>query len=266
LSTEHGADRDIGRPTPDGISAVMITRDAAETFAESLTSLEAFPEVLVFDNGSTDDTAAIARRFGNVRFEQGEFIGFGPTRNRAASLARYDWIFMLDSDEIASQTLVASVSGARRDDPARVYIVERHNYLMGRRVLHSGWGRDRLPRVYHRGHHRYSDAVVHENIILGATSRPQRLEGELKHLAVRELGQFLVKVNRYSELRSQTARHVHTPAVVLLLAGWAFFRTYVLRLGFLDGWRGLVIAWSNANGVFFKYMKPYANRRAAERQ
>jgi len=83
---------------------------------------------------------------------------------------------------------------------------------------------------------------------------------------VRELGQFLVKVNRYSELRSQAARRVHSPAVVLFLAAWAFFRTYVLRLGFLDGWRGLVIAWSNANGVFFKYMKPYANRRAAGRQ
>jgi hypothetical protein len=173
---------------------------------------------------------------------------------------------MLDSDEIASETLIASLSHARRDDPARVYIVERHNYLMGRRVRHGDWGRDWLPRFYHRGHHRYSDAVVHENIVLGAASRPERLEGELKHLAVRELGEFLVKVNRYSELRSQTARPVHSPAVVVFRAGWAFFRTYVLRLGFLDGWRGLVIAWSNANGVFFKYMKPYAKRRAAERQ
>jgi glycosyltransferase involved in cell wall biosynthesis len=265
LATEHGADRGVPR-LADEISAVIITRDAAATLALCLTSLEAFPEVLVFDNGSTDDTAAIARGFGNVRLERGEFSGFGPTRNKAASLARHDWIFMLDSDEIASETLIASLAHARRDDPARVYLVERHNYLMGRRVRHGDWGRDWLPRFYHRGHHRYSDAVVHEKIVLGAASRPERLEGELKHLAVRELGEFLVKVDRYSELRSQTAGRVHSPAVVLFRAGWAFFRTYVLRLGFLDGWRGLVIAWSNANGVFFKYMKPYANRRAAERR
>lgn len=244
----------------------MITRDAAATLADCLAGLAAFPEVVVFDNGSTDDTPAIARRFGNVRLERGEFTGFGPTKNHAASLARHDWIFMLDSDEIASDALVASLSRASLDDPARVYFIERHNYFMGKRVRHAGWGSDWLPRVYHRGRHRYSDALVHENIVLGAASRPERLEGALSHLAVRELGQFLVKVNRYSELRSRTARRVHSPALIFFRAGWAFFRTYVLRLGFLDGWRGLVIAWSNANGVFFKYMKPYAERRAAERR
>ena len=109
MATEHGADRGVPR-LADEISAVIITRDAAATLALSLTSLEAFPEVLVFDNGSTDDTAAIARRFANVRLERGEFTGFGPTRNEAASLATYDWIFMVDSDEIANETLIASLA------------------------------------------------------------------------------------------------------------------------------------------------------------
>ena len=249
-----------------GISAVMITRDAGATLAECLASLEAFPEVLVFDNGSTDDTAEIASRFANVRLERGEFTGFGPTRNKAAELASHDWIFAVDSDEIASAVLLTSLALAERDDPARIYRIERHNYFMGKRVRHGGWGRDWLARLYHRGHHRFSDAAVHESVVLDSRSRPERLEGELLHLAVRELGQFLVKVDRYSELRSQAARRVHHPVGIFFRAAWAFFRTYVLRLGVLDGWRGLVIAWSNANGVFFKYMKPYAARRAERGQ
>lgn len=241
----------------------MITRDAAATLAESLGSLVAFTEVLVFDNGSTDDTADIARRFDNVRLVQGEFTGFGPTKNRAAGLASNDWVFVLDSDEIAGETLIDSLRRADLDDPARVYFVERHNFFMGERVRHGGWGDDWLPRLYHRGRHRHSDALVHEKVVLDSDSREARLTGALRHLAVRELGQFLSKVNRYSELRSRERRRLHGPLAIFLRAGWAFFRTYVLRLGFLDGWRGLVIAWSNANGVFFKYMKPYAERMTA---
>jgi hypothetical protein len=87
-----------------------------------------------------------------------------------------------------------------------------------------------------------------------------RLPGPLRHAAVRDIGDLLVKVNRYSELRRRT-RPVAMPApLILLRAIWAFLRTLLLQGGFLDGWRGLVIAWSNANGVFFKYMKPYADR------
>jgi glycosyltransferase involved in cell wall biosynthesis len=245
------------------ISAIMITRDAAATLAESLDSLAAFAEVVVFDNGSTDDTVEIAQRYRNVRVAQGEFTGFGPTKNQAAALAANDWVFVLDSDEIVSAALAESLGTVRLDDPACLYFVERHNYFMGRRVRHSGWGRDWLPRLYHRARHKHDDALVHEKVLPGPGSRRERLAGPLRHLAVRELGQFLRKVDRYSDLRSREDRRVHGPFVTFLRAGWAFFRTYVLRLGFLDGWRGLVIAWSNANGVFFKYMKPYAERMKA---
>ncbi|HUO82602.1 MAG TPA: glycosyltransferase family 2 protein [Gammaproteobacteria bacterium] len=241
----------------------MITRDAAPTLAESLDSLAAFAEIVVFDNGSGDDTVEIARRYRNVRVSHGEFKGFGPTKNEAVALAANDWVFVLDSDEIASEALIDSLRSADLGDPACVYFVERHNYFMGRRVRHSGWGRDWLPRLYHRARHRYSDAQVHEKVATGPGSRPRRLAGPLRHLAVRELGQFLSKVDCYSALRGREDRRVQGPPATFLRAGWAFFRSYVLLLGFLDGWRGLVIAWSNANGVFFKYMRPYAERMKA---
>jgi glycosyltransferase involved in cell wall biosynthesis len=84
---------------PLPISAVMLARDASETLARSLDSLADCAEVLVYDNGSTDGTQDLARRYANVRVIEGHFDGFGPTRNRAAALARHDWILNIDSDE-----------------------------------------------------------------------------------------------------------------------------------------------------------------------
>lgn len=134
--------------------------------------------------------------------------------------------------------------------------------MLGRLVRHSGWGRDWLPRIYHRSRARFSDAPVHERLVPGPGVEVRRLRGDLHHEAVREIGDLLEKVNRYSELRRREGTRTYLPALIVLRALWAFLRTWLLQGGVLDGWRGLVIAWSNANGVFFKYMKRYADGAA----
>lgn len=253
---------ETGRDASWPVSAVVIVRDAEATLADCLASLAFCAEVVVYDNGSRDSTPAIAGQFANVRLYSGEFTGFGPTKNRAAALARYDWILSIDADEAVSAELAESLTAADLTDAAVVYSVWRHNYLLGRRVRYSGWGRDWLPRVYHRARARLTEAAVHENLVFDPGVRVLRLAGPLRHAAVRDIGDLLVKVNRYSELRRRTRPVVMPAPLILLRASWAFLRTLVLQGGFLDGWRGLVIAWSNANGVFFKYMKPYADHAA----
>jgi hypothetical protein len=103
--------------------------------------------------------------------------------------------------------------------------------------------------------------MVHERIVPNRKSRECRLEGTLIHYAVTDIGQFLVKINRYSEIRKETWDKTYPVFVIVVRSFWAFFRTYILRLGFLDGWRGLVISVSEANGVFYKYMKLYAKQK-----
>lgn len=246
----------------DSIAAVLITREAGDTLRACLKSLESFPEVVVYDNGSDDDTAGVAAEFSNVTVHQGPFIGFGPTRNAAAALAIRDWILWIDADETVSAELLGSLSNATLDETNAAYAVCRENYFMGRRVRFSGWGNDWLVRLYYRQTAAINDAMVHEKVDIGAGVDVRRLIGPLRHEAVTELGQFLRKVDRYSEIRKDNAKRVYHPAVIFLKSLWGFLRTYFFQLGFLDGWRGLVIAWSNANGVFFKYMKPWAARRA----
>jgi len=245
------------------ISGVVIVRDAESTIASCLRSMERFAEVVVYDNGSADRTPEIARSFANVSLHTGMFSGFGPTKNRAAALARHPWILSIDSDESLSPELVRSIASIDRDDASAVYSVWRQNFMMGRLVRHSGWGKDWLPRLYHRDKARLSDAAVHENLTWDPDCNVRRLEGPLYHAAVQDLGDMLVKVNRYAEIRRRTRPRVMPPAAILFRSWWAFWRTWIFRGGWLDGWRGLAIAWSNANGVFYKYMKSYADAARA---
>lgn len=240
---------------------VIITRDAEATLATTLDSLVRFPEVVIYDNGSRDGTVALARRYANVTVHTGEFFGFGPTRNRAAALATRDWIFAVDADERADATLIDAIDALGCDDPRQVCSVLRRNYCLGQYIRFGDWGNDRLIRLYHRTEHAFSNDAVHEKLRRAPNARVVRLPGALHHAAVTDLRQLLEKINSYTDIRKNTSDRYYPPAVVLLKMQWAFFRSYVLRLGALDGWRGLVIAVSIATGVFFKYMKIYARRR-----
>jgi glycosyltransferase involved in cell wall biosynthesis len=242
------------------ISAVIISKDAEATIVSTLQSLRRFAEVVVYDNGSQDRTIELARGFRNVSLHQGDFFGFGPTKNHAASLAKHDWILSIDSDECVRPELLQSIANADLSDSSVGYRVLRINYLRGRRVRFSGWSDDWLLRLYSRKGTLLSDAVVHEIVQPPEGGRVVDLDGELSHETVRELSEFIVKIDRYSELRRAHPKRILSPPLICLRSLWTFIRVYVLQLGLLDGWRGLVIAVSDANGVFFKYMKPYVDK------
>lgn len=244
----------------DQISVVIITKDAASTLDKTLASVSRFDEVVVYDNGSSDDTPDIARAYPNVSFHQGKFLGFGPTKNHAVSLARNDWVFSLDADEEASDELTDFLRNWQPASSSCVGIVRRDNYLMGKHVNKGGWGRDWLVRIFNRTKHRFNDNAVHESVPVTANSVPDKLPHPIRHDAVQHLGQFLQKIDSYSEIRRQTSTKTFSPPVIVARSFFAFFRSYILQGGILAGWRGLVIAWNASNGVFFKYMKIYADR------
>jgi len=229
----------------------------------TLESLSGLDEVIVYENGSTDRTPEIAQAFDNVVLRSGAFQGFGPTKNLAARLARNDWILSIDSDEVARPELLEGIAALELADPETVYEIRRENYFLGEKVEHSDWGNDWLLRLYNRNTNGYNDEIVHENIVPAPGTAIIRLNGSIEHQAVTDMTQFLVKINRYSELRARSGAKAYGPVVTLLKTFWAFFRTYVLYLGFLDGWRGVVIAYSNATGVFYRCMMCYTRDNVA---
>jgi glycosyltransferase involved in cell wall biosynthesis len=242
-------------------SAVIIVKNGAATIKNTLGSLKEFPEVVVYDSGSTDNTLEIAKSYPNVKVVEGEFIGFGETKQKAVSVASNDWILSLDADECASVELIKYLKALSNIPPEEmVFKVIRHNFFMGKHIDKAGWGNDWLIRIFNRRVHNFNNAKVHEKVELNNRSIVKKLTYAIEHDAVQEVGQFLEKANRYSEIRRQSSMSTYPLIIILLKAFWRFFRSYMLQGGFLAGWRGLVISWSNANGVFFKYIKIYADK------
>jgi len=241
----------------DNISVVIITKNASETLGATLDSIQAFSDVVIYDNGSDDNTIGIISAYPNVTLHQGEFLGFGPTKQKAVSLAKWNWVLSIDADECVSEELVSELGQWKPDDLSVVGVILRDNYFLGSKVNYSGWGNDCLVRLFNRQVHNFNDAMVHENIDLNGKSKKHKVKGVISHAAVIDVGQFLTKVNRYSEIRAKTIKKKLHPSVIVIKSLFAFFRTYILRGGILDGTPGLVISFSNANGVFWKHIKRY---------
>ena len=244
----------------DDIAATIITKNAEQTLGKTLESLRELPEVVVYDNGSTDGTVALAQRFENVTVHEGPFFGFGKTFNHAMDLATRDWVLVIDADEVVTPDLMASMARADLADPDCGYVVHRHNFFLGQYVRWGGLGNDFLIRLCHRKVFRHSEEDVHPRIYGREGSRTERITGALNHDSVRDLTEYVARVNSYTELRRRSATGTKPVPVILLRALAAFVRSYFLQLGFLAGWRGVIISFVWVEQTFWKYMKPYADR------
>jgi glycosyltransferase involved in cell wall biosynthesis len=244
----------------DAIYPVIVARDAAATIEVTLESFREFPEVIVYVCDSRDRTREICAAYPNVQLVDGEFLGGGRTRNHAASLAQGDWILAIDADEYLSDGLLASLRQLRLDRLDDTYAVQRHNLFMGRDMRWGGWGNEWPVRLYNRHRYQFSDAAMDAKLILANETRINPLKGALWHEAVTSLDILIHDISRRTELRRHTPRRSQSPALIVLRAVWAFWNSYLLKLGLLEGWRGLVIAAAAGVETFFQLMHRYAER------
>ncbi len=240
------------------ISAVMIVKNGAKTLEKALDSLSEFDDVLVLDNGSTDGSQEIARRFPNVRLHEGQFEGFGPTKNKAAGLAKHDWVLIIDSDE-AVEAPLAQAMHARLLDPGTIYVLNFKAFYKNYQVKHCGWNNQKIRRLYNRTRTQFTPNHVHENLIDTGMRLEELKGGSMLHYSYQSLSDFIVKVDRYSTLfaESNKGKKQASPLKAIVNGVYSFFRTYVIKRGFLDGYVGLVIAFSHMATNFYKYMKLY---------
>ncbi|MGG4605340.1 glycosyltransferase family 2 protein [Paenalcaligenes sp. Me131] len=244
------------------ITPVIIVKNGAAHVHRTISALKPFRQVVVYDNGSTDDTISLLGEYPNVKVVQGSFMGFGPTKNAAASHAETDWVLSLDIDEQVNQTLLDALADWPLEEESKVGEVLRNNYFCGKHIRTNGWGKDWLCRLYNRRQHCFTDSQVHEKVKLDGRSQVVRLKGGLEHEAVTDVGQLLVKTQYYSELYANSERaRLYAFPVVVFKAAFRFFRSYFLQLGILSGSRGMMIAVGEATGVFFRYSKVYQRKK-----
>jgi len=244
------------------LSVIVITRNEATRIRRCLESVAFADEIIVVDSGSTDDTVSIARAMGAQVTQTQDWPGFGPQKNRALALASGDWFFSIDADEHVTPALRASIEAALREARFDAYSVSRKSSYCGQYMMHSGWYPDRVVRLARRGTARFSDRLVHEKLeVRGAVGA---LEGELLHESYADLQAVLDKVNRYSSAGAQSlaGRGVRGSLGKALGHGlWAFLRTYLFKCGFLDGRLGLVLAVSNAEETYYRYLKLWLSQQ-----
>ncbi len=251
----------------ESISVTMITKDASCYLAESLTALQQFGEIIVLDNGSTDDTMDIARTFSNVQVYESPFIGFGPLKNLVASYARNDWILSVDSDEVFTEELVDEILSLSLNK-SKVYAIIRDNYYNGKLMRCCGWENDRVDRLYHREEVRFNDKQVHESLIFPDDVTRVTLLYRFKHYTYCSSEELIAKMQYYSTLwaRDFAGKKSASPTKAVLRSLFAFVKFYFFKKGFLNGYEGLLISVTNANNVFYKYIKLYEANRARKEE
>ncbi len=238
----------------DYISVVILAKNSDKTIKECLENLKNFNEVILYLNNSTDTTEEIAKNFSNVKIVKGNFIGFGPTKNEAASYASCDWILSLDSDEILNKELIDDIGEQDFTNINSIFVLKIRNYFLGYKTIIT----DLRMRLYNKNSTKFNDSLVHEKIIVDKRHKKVVIKSSLKHLNITDINQTLTKMVRYTDLGAKDKKTCFF-IVVIAKSFFAFIQSYFLRFYFLDGWVGFTISITNANRRFYKYLKQFLN-------
>lgn len=243
----------MGSPPMPELSVAVITLNEEERIRACLESVVWADELVVVDSGSSDKTVEIAREFTDrVLFHAWE--GYGAQKNFALAQCRGRWVLSLDADEQVSDGLREEIQDVLAEDASVAgFFIPRQNFFQGRWIRHGGFYPDYQLRLIRRGRGAFTATAVHESArVDGPTAW---LRAPLMHQSYRGIEDFVARANRYARLaaRELAAEGRGGSGVDLLLRpAWRFLRMYVLQLGFLDGWRGLVLATLYAQYVFVR--------------
>ncbi len=237
------------------LTALIPTFNEEANLPDCLESVKWADEIFVVDSFSTDRTVEIAREYG-ARVEQHEYLNNAAQKNWAIPQCTHEWIVIVEADERMTPELEQEIFALFKQPMKHdAYFVYRRNFVFGREVRHGGWNRDKAVRLIHRNC-RYGERQLAAEVVL---ERPAGwLRGRMPHYPYREFDQFYTKFQRYTswgaiELNKQGVRSNWVKIGLHPLYG--FFKQYILRRGFLDGYIGLILAGQTASYTFTKYAK-----------
>ena len=238
------------------LSACLITSNEEHNLPRVLRSLEGIAdEIVVVDCGSQDRTQEVARTCG-AKVVMRRWTSFAEQKNFATAAASNECILSLDADEELTPELRQSLLAWKQTDPEfPVYELARRAWYLGAWIKHSGWYPDYQKRLFRRGSANFS-GIVHES--LRFEGRVGRLRGDLLHYTMNSFAEHEDKVEHYTTLAARQmyeAGKRNWRAAMWLATPWTCFVTFVLRGGFLDGYRGWLISRMAARSVWLKFKK-----------
>ncbi|MDE3056895.1 MAG: glycosyltransferase family 2 protein [Bacteroidota bacterium] len=238
------------------LSVIVIAKNEEKNIGDCLQSVLWCDDIVVVDAESSDATVALVKKFTSKIFVK-PWNGFAEAKTFAVSQAKHDWILWLDADERVQPELAAEIQNMIASNPSyAAFAVARRAYFLGKWIRHSGWYPGRVPRLFNKYRATFSSVPVHEGLEIDGTVG--RLRHDLLHFTDPNLFHYFEKFNRYTSLAAGEAfqegkkfRRVD----FIVRPPWLFFKMYILRLGFLDGTHGLLLAILSSAYVFTKYAK-----------
>jgi glycosyltransferase involved in cell wall biosynthesis len=249
------------------LSAVIVTLNEADRIVACIERLKFCDEILVVDAHSTDGTRELAAAAG-ARVIERDWPGYRSQKDFAVQAAAHDWVLCVDADERVSPQLRAEIEDLRaRGFPKHAgWEMPFALHYFGKFLRHGTKYPDRHLRLLDRRRGGWRGREIHEHIEVDGSVG--RLRGDIEHFAYRDLAHQRIKLEKYAELMAQELHARGKRAgifKVLFRPWWRFFSGYVLRAGFLDGWRGLFLALLEANYVRLKYIRLFLLRRGLEK-
>jgi glycosyltransferase involved in cell wall biosynthesis len=237
------------------LSVIVPCFNEETVIAECLASVRFADEIVVVDSFSTDRTVEIAQRHANVVLQHA-FWSHGAQNNWAIPQAKHDWVLIVDADERVTPALAEEIRGLLKGPAHDGYWLRRKNFFLNQEIRHGMWGQDSVLRFFRRDKGRYQEKRVHSQVELAG--RAGRCREALLHHSYRSLDDYLRKIHRFSQggaLHLQEHGKRSHAGSMLVHALARFFKSYVLKRGFLDGTAGLIIAFMEADHAFLKYAK-----------
>jgi glycosyltransferase involved in cell wall biosynthesis len=247
------------------ISSVIIAKNEEKNIFRCIQGqLECIDEIIVLiDNLTTDKTPEIVKSFPTVKCKLIEWQGYSKTKRYGASLALNNWIFWIDADEAVTEELSEELKKFKNSKPEfYAYSVRRKAFFLGKWIKHSGWFPARVIRLFDKNFVDFSEDEVHEHIVMkgkpGTQLIPGELKGILEHYTDPDINHYFLKFNNYTTLAAEDlakkGKKFRT-ADLLIRPPWLFIKMYIIKLGFLDGIEGLILAIFSSAYVFIKYCK-----------
>lgn len=240
------------------LSAVIITYNEERYIEECIKSLvNVADEIVVVDSFSTDNTKAICLKY-NVVFIEQKFLGYIEQKNFALTKASYDYIVSLDGDESLSNELQKSIIELKNNWKFDGYYCNRYNNFCGQWIKHSDWYPNKKLRVFDKRKAVWKGINPHDSIVIKESGKVGQLKGDILHLTYQTYSEFNLKMEKFSSISADAYYKLGKKAPIWKLIwnpSWAFFKAYILRLGFLDGFNGFMICYQTGHLTFLKYAK-----------
>ena len=243
---------------PVKLSVVIITYNEEENIERCIRSVESVAdEISVVDSNSTDNTVEICKKLGATVHTQ-SFLGHVEQKNFAITKAKYPHILSLDADEALHETLIEQIKAVKSNWTHDAYAMNRLTNYCGQWIRHCGWYPDTKLRLWDSRKGKWQGINPHDEYVMEKGSSIKPLKGDILHYSYNSIRDHITQVNYFTDILSKASLQKGKKSnlfKILFSPLFKFYRDYIFKLGFLDGYYGFVICMISSHATFLKYVK-----------